>query len=197
MTTFRIMAGLGLAATLAACSAAPSGPQTVDLGQVLDRTEFAITEYQGYLASNELEDLDEANMEEFTGFYTAVLNTQPGFYDQNLGVSLEDDGSFLGYKDANANAVQDGGEDDLFTVEIDAENQRLIATDMSGESTGLRFSGAGFVTGLLVGRMLNRQSRAGVSRTALANKTATPRSSYRAPASARSRVRSGGTRSGK
>ena len=198
MTLTKNIAVAGFAALiLGACTAAPTGPQTVDLGQVLDRTEMAINGFQSYAEQEGVEELSNADMQTFRSFLGGVYNSEPRFYDRPMGVSLEEDGSFLGFVDANMNDVQDAGEDDLFTVEIDAENERLIATDMAGQSSGLRFSSGGFLTGLIVGRMLSRQSSAGIARGSFNNRTVTPRSSYRAPASARSRVRSGGVRSGK
>lgn len=173
------------------------GEQTADLGQVLDRTEYALNQYQGYLTENKVDAAGEAEIAEFTAFYQNVLNADPRFYDQPLGLTLKEDASFLGYADANANGTQDSGEGDVFTVEIDEENNRLIATDVAGNSSGLRFSGAGFLAGALLGTLLNRQRGAGVQKGAFNNRNVTPRSSYRAPSSARSGARSGGLRAGK
>ena len=107
------------------------------------------------------------------------------------------DATFLGFVDANGNKVQDDGEGKLFTVEIDSENKRLIATDMAGNGSHLGFSGAGFLAGALIGSLLSRQRNAGVRPGAFNNRTTTARSDYKAPASARSRSRSGGLGRGK
>lgn len=173
------------------------GEQTADLGQVLDRTEFALVNYQGFLSENEVAEPSEEQVKEFTLFYTAVLNADPRFYDKPLGLSVQQDASFLGYADANGNGVQDNDEGKVFTVEIDEENKRLIATDVAGNSTGLRFSGTGFLAGALMGHFLSRQRAAGVSKGAFNNRTVGNRASYKAPASARSGARSGGIRAGK
>lgn len=201
LTRTAALTAMGLA--LAACSAAPSGPQTVDLGIALDRTVSALQSFQSYMESENQTEVSDADMEAFRGFLTEMYN-DPGFYDQPTGVIMREDGAFLAYVDANQNDTQDVGEDDLFTIEIDEENERLIASDASGNATGRRFSGTGFLAGYLVARMLGRQSRAGIARGSFNNRNVTPRASYRAPASARSRAssarsstRSGGTRSGK
>lgn len=167
--------------------------QTADLGQVLDRTEFALTRYQGHLEQNGITQVAETEMAQFTGFYTEVLNAEPRFYDGTFGLSVMQDAKFLGYADTNANGVQDEGEGDVFTVEIDEANNRLIATDMAGNSSGLRFSGTGFLAGVLIGNLIGRQRAAGITPASFNNRSVTPRSSYRAPSSARS----GGPRMGK
>ncbi|WP_039018544.1 hypothetical protein [Halocynthiibacter namhaensis] len=167
--------------------------QTADLGQVLDRTEFVLSNYQEYLGTTGAEEVSDEQMAEFTEYYTSVLNADPRFYDKTLGLDVQADATFLGYADANANGVQDEGEGKVFTVEIDEENNRLIATDVAGNSSGLRFSGTGFLTGMLLGNLLSRQRGAGISKGSFNNRSVTPRSSYRAPSSARA----GGPRAGK
>lgn len=167
--------------------------QTADLGQVLDRTDYALTSYQGYLGENEIKEVSEDQMGEFIDFYTEILNSETRFYETTLGVSVLADATFLGFADTNANKIQDEGEGKVFTVEIDEEKNRLIATDVAGNSSGLRFSGTGFLAGALMGNLLGRQRGAGVTRSSFSKRNVSPRSSYKAPSSARS----GGPRSGK
>lgn len=171
----------------------PEGEQTADLGQVLDRTEFAIVKYQEHLDNNGVTEASPDQVEEFRGFLVEVLNAEPRFYADTQGLNILEDAKFLGYVDSNSNGVKDAGEGDIYTVEIDEENNRLIATDMSGNSTGLRFSGAGFIAGALLGNLLSRQRAAGVSKGSFNNRTVGNRASYKAPRSARS----GGLRAGK
>ncbi len=192
----KVIAGVAIVGFLAySIFFADSGEQTADLGQVLDRTEFALTNYDTYLTENSITEVTEENVEEFTGFLTEVLNSEPRFHSTPLGLEIQSDAKFLGFADENANGTQDAEEGDLFTVEIDEENERLIATDMSGNSSGMRFSGAGFLAGAFIGSMLARQRGAGISKASFNNRNPTPRSSYRAPASAS--ARSGGLRAGK
>ncbi|KIT15139.1 hypothetical protein [Jannaschia aquimarina] len=172
---------------------APQDEQTADLGQVLDRTEFVLANYQGYLGEQGITEVTDERMAEFTAFYTEVLNADPRFYGKTLGLDVQPDASFLGFADDNANGVQDSGEGKVFTVEIDEENNRLIATDAVGNASGLRFSGTGFLAGVLLGNLINRQRSAGVTKSSFSNRNVTPRSNYRAPSSARS----GGPRAGK
>ncbi|MEL6585601.1 MAG: hypothetical protein AAFY65_02500 [Pseudomonadota bacterium] len=190
----KLLAGVGLIGFLAySYFGGTGGEQTADLGQVLDRTEWAIQTYQGHLDENGVTEVTGDNFQEFTGLMVAVLNNEPRFYDKPLGLEIQNDATFLGFADANVNGVKDSGEGDVFTVEIDEENRRLIATDMSGNSSGLRFSGTGFLAGAMIGSLLSRQRAAGVSKASFNNRTVTPRSNYRAPSSARS----GGLRAGK
>ncbi|MEP3345752.1 MAG: hypothetical protein ABJN34_13090 [Litoreibacter sp.] len=170
-----------------------SSEQTADLGQVLDRTEYAIGSYQGYLEENKVTEATDTQIEEFRQFYAQILNSDPKFYDETMGLDIQSDGKFLGFADANSNGAQDSGEGELFTVEIDEENNRLIATDVAGNSSGLRFSGAGFIAGALIGNMLGRQRSAGISKSSFSNRNVSPRSNYKAPSSSRS----GGLRAGK
>lgn len=175
----------------------PSGPQSADLGQVLDRTVFAIEKYDEYLKKENVTEVNDKEMDVLTGFMGDVMNADPRFYDTALGVSLMKDTTFLGFDDKNGNKVQDSGEEKVFTVEIDHENKRLIATDVSGNGSHLGFSGAGFLAGALMGHLLTRQRSAGVGKGAFNNRKTVDRASYKAPSSARSRSRSGGLGRGK
>lgn len=183
--------GLAVVAYLGYSSLRGSSPAAADLGNVLDRTDYALTNYE---VSNADGEVDEAEMDMFTGYLTAVMNAQPVFYEKPIGMTLGSDAMFTGFEDANANQVRDAGEDSIFTVEVDVENERLIATDVSGNSVHHRYSGSGLVTGLLIGRLLSRQSASGIRRGSFNNRRTTSRSSY---SGARSRSRSGGSRSGK
>lgn len=177
--------------------AGPSSPQTADLGVVLDRTEFAMSQYEDFVQEKGVETLSDDHMGEFTEFLAVVLNTEPRFYEKTIGVELQPDASILGFNDDNANLLKDEGEARLFTLEIDGENARLIATDESGRGTHSGFSGSGLLTGMLLGSMMSRQSAAGVRPGAFNNRATTSRTAYKAPSSARSRSRSGGFSVGK
>lgn len=183
---------------LSACSGGVKGP---DLGQVLDRTVYAMEYYhqQTTTDTEEVVEMTDANLEEFRGIMTQVMNAQPAFHEKNLGVALEQDASFTGFNDKNSDNIKDSGEKEIFRVEIDAERSRLIATDLvSGEATTFRASGTGFLAGALVGRLMGRQSAAGVKSSSFANRKTTARSSYDSKrSSARSRTRTGSSRSGK
>ncbi|MEW2919709.1 hypothetical protein AB1A64_21770 [Ruegeria sp. ANG10] len=167
--------------------------QTADLGQVLDRTEFAINQYQEYLEANSIAEASDEQVDEFTGYLAQVMNSDPRFYDEPLGMEVLSDAKFSGFVDPNANGTRDSSEGEIFTIEIDEANNRLIATDTTGQSAGLRFSGAGFLAGALIGNLISRQRSAGITASSFNNRSVTPRNSYSAPRSSRS----GGLRAGK
>lgn len=199
------------AISLTALSACSSKVESPDLGQVLDRTVYAMEYYTDQNAPEAADTLtdekavdatEEVNLDEFTNIMMQVMNASPNFYSKFLGVALEEDASFTGFDDKNYDNVKDSGEEAIFTVEIDAENSRLIATDIiSGEATTIRASGTGFIAGALVGRLLGRQRAAGVKPSSFASRTVSQRSAYdskrKSTTSARSRTKTGSSRAGK
>jgi len=202
-----LVAILGLGAAFYMTRQAPV--KSVDLGMVLDRTEFALVNYKGYSKIEIDENATEATpeqMEEFITFYRMMLNASPVYYQEKIGVEWRDDGSFIGFPDRNFDNLKNADEKSIFKVEVDIEKKRLIATGMEGDSTDMRYSGPSFVTGMLLGRVLGRQRTAGISSKTFANRSVTPRSSYKHASaakaktktrSARSSSRSGGVRTGK
>jgi len=158
-----------------------------DLDQVLNVASSTLDTFEGSADVNE----DNA-MDKFAGNYAQNLNTsQPAINSGAVGVVSNTDGSFDAFADANNNAVKDEGEDDLFKLEIDSENNRLIASDETGVRDS-HFSGTGLLAGMLIGRVLSRQRATG---TNPASKKATPRAAK--SSSAKSRAGSGSHSSGK
>lgn len=197
MRNIQIVVVVAVVGYLAYSFLGTGGTQSADLGQVLDRTVFALERYDGYLKEKNINEVGEEEMDTLAAFMTEVMNTDPRFHDQPLGVELTSDATFLGYTDTNNNKVKDEGEDKVFTVEIDSANKRLIATDVSGNGAHYGFSGSGFLAGALIGSLLSRQSAAGVRPGSFDSRKTTDRASYRAPSSARSRASSGGLGRGK
>lgn len=52
-----------------------------------------------------------------------------------IGVILRQDGAIQGFEDPNKNMAKDKGEDELFTIRIDPENGRVIATSVVENQT--------------------------------------------------------------
>lgn len=175
----------------------PSGPQRVDMGEVLDRTEATMVRFDAAALDAGIQTLDDAQVAQFSEYLALTLNADPRFYDKTMGIEVQPDASFLGFADDNADMVRDAAEAKLFTIEIDSANNRLIATDASGAGTHQGFSGTGLLAGVLLGNMLSRQSAAGVRPGSFNTRQTTARSAYKAPSSARSRARSGGFSVGK
>lgn len=162
-----------------------------ELEQVLRRTELAMNSYQ---IANEDGNVDDEEMVRFGDYLADKLNAQPAIHETAIGLNLGDDAKFTAFEDVNGNRVRDADENGMFTIEVDGRNRRLIATDVSGEAMHHRYSGSGLVAGLLIGRLISRQRAAGIPSGAFETRRT---KSTRASERARSRSRSGGSRSGK
>lgn len=190
-----------LATLLVGCNATSSKPTGPDLGTVLDRTVMVLEYAEANFEKTEDETEGEAQLKTLTSVMHQAMNAAPSLNNnQAVGVSLREDAAFLGFADKNGNNVSDPGEKDLFTVEIDAERKRIIATDLtSGEGT-YRVSGSGLLLGYMAGRLLGRQGRAGVNSSSFANRNVKSSSEYRKSRPtprAKTKTRSGSSRVGK
>lgn len=181
-----------LALSLAACFG--GGPERPDLGAVLDRTIGSLGAFQRYMTSKKATSIEEKDWQQLSGFMGEQMNKQPAIYPKPVGITLLKDAKFEGFVDTNRNKTKDAGEDRIFTVEVDIERKRLIATDEGGQSvgSGLARAGTGFLAGMVIGSLLSRQRGAGVKPSSFANRKVSSRSSYKSP-----RGRSGGIRRGK
>jgi len=197
---------LGLS-LLAGCSGGGDTRVKADLHRVMD---IASTTMETFKSDKE----GDAALEEFNKEFEKNMNSmKPEAHPGPVGVALEKDGSFHGYEDKNDNRVKDSGEPEIFKLEIDTENKRILASDgervadhsIAGMMGGMA---AGMIAGMLIGSMLNRQRSAGVNTKALGNKQAnTARgsssrsggtsSSSSSNSAARSRAGSGSHSSGK
>ena len=154
---------------LAGCSG--GGDTRADLHRVMD---IASTTMETFKSDKE----GDAALEEFNKAFEKNLNSmKPEAHPGPVGVVLEKDGSFHGYEDKNDNRVKDSGESEIFKLEIDTENKRILASDgervadhsIAGMMGGMA---AGLVAGMLIGSLLNRQRSAGVNTKTLGNKQA-------------------------
>ncbi|GAA0398963.1 hypothetical protein GCM10009133_04750 [Cocleimonas flava] len=169
---------------LAGCDQTKSA--TADLDRVLGVASDSMTKFEG------TEDVNKDNvMEKFSSTYQSNLNSaQPPLLPGTIGVTPAKDGSLLSFEDKNNNNIQDEGEPDLFKLEVDSENNRLVASSQE-EVRESGFSGTGLLMGMLIGNMLSRQRATGANPAA---KRATPR---KAAPSAKSRAGSGSHSRGK
>jgi hypothetical protein len=174
-------------------SACSDSPESADLTAVLDRTLNALDQYDAYLKENNITEVADEHMPKLVENLHEAYNAQPAFYDAPVGVALKEDASFDGFRDDNQNNLKDSGESTIFTVEIDNENQRLLATDETGTST-FRSAATGFLAGALIGHLLTRQRGAGIKPGAFNNRKVSSPDNYR---NARSASRSGGSSSRK
>lgn len=147
------------------------GTAVPDLDQALEIAAESLIQFEG----SGREDISEENaMNEFALVYTNNLNAaQPAMHTNQLGVEPQADGAFGVYDDKNSNKEIDTDETELFKVEVDEVNGRLVA---SAESyvRDRGFSGSGLLMGYLIGSMMGRQRTAGASP---ASKKASPKMS--------------------
>lgn len=167
---------------------------TINLAEVLNRSTVAMERYDKYLKENNVEKATDQHLEQLNTFLQKVMNAAPLLQDGLIATRLGTDAKFTGFDDTNQNGAVDADEKQLFTLELDAQNKRLIATDASGTGAERSFSGMGFIAGALIGSMMSRQRAAGVTPSSFSNrKVAAPAAAVRQPTSTR-RVRSGGFR---
>ncbi len=180
---------------LTACDQKKSA--TADLDRILGVASDSMVSFESKNSSN-MEALNENNvMDKFSSNYASDLNASvPPIHSGPIGVKTEQDGSFAGFDDKNNNGVKDADEKDLFKLEVDTENNRLVASN-EGEVRESGFSGSGLIMGMLLGNMLSRQRATGANPAA---KRATPKrsaSKSKSFGNAKSRVGSGSHSSGK
>ena len=105
------------------------------------------------------------------------------------------DGSLIAYEDLNKNRKKDDNEENIFFIDVDGENSRIIATSRIGASSNASFPAGTLLAGYFLGRMLTMQSAFPSHKSYVNNaKTVT---SQNAISNARSRAGSGSHRAGK
>ena len=202
MHFIKVMSLSALFVMVAACSSEPE-VEVIDLDKVLDVTMNTMDQMQGKMVvPSEGQAVDEAtkqqHLDKFNTLFTQNLNNAK-IYSKPLATTVKSDGSFEGFVDANQDLKQDISEAKLFTVEVDNERNRLIATDtQEGHRRDHGFSMGGLAAGMLIGHLLSKQSAAGVQSSKFANAQMSPKG-YHASAvsSAKARAGSGSFKSGK
>lgn len=202
MQFIKVMSLSALLVVIAACSGEPE-VELIDLDKVLDVTMNTMdqvkTETAAPIAGQPVDEATkQKQLDEFNTLFTQNLNNAK-IYSQPLATEVKRDGSFEGFVDANQDLKQDSGEKKLFTVEVDSERNRLIATDtQEGYRRDHGFSMGGLATGLLIGHLLSRQSAAGIQPSKFANAQMSPKGYHSsAVSSAKARAGSGSFKSGK
>ncbi|MFY0613744.1 MAG: hypothetical protein JXQ99_19590 [Hyphomicrobiaceae bacterium] len=166
----------------------------INLTEVLNRSVVAMDKYDRFLKQNKIDKATDKHLNTLNDIFQEELNRTPPLHAGLIATRLGKDAKFTGVDDANRNKVADADEPLLFTVELDAQNKRMIATDSSGTGTSHGFSGMGFIAGALIGSMMGRQRSAGIAPGSFSNRKLASPASY---SQARSRARSGGLRGGK
>ena len=137
--------------------------EVVDLDVVLEKFESAAQAMTPVTDEAEMAKDDKAN--EFVALYTKQLNDAKLMKEPVGVIHSSADGSFIGFSDKNANTTKDAGEVDLFKVEVFAEENKLIASDLvhTEYRRDRHFSGTGFLAGYLISRMMFGQRSAGIT----------------------------------
>jgi hypothetical protein len=187
---------LGIPLLLGSCTQKAPG---VDLDRVMKITTQSMQRYEQTNLNAVKGTMDDLAMAQFSRDLADDLRmAQPPLYASPIGIVVAKDGSIQGYNDKNGNYVRETGEGDLFKIEIDSQNNRIIASNdgvVREQGMGM---GTGLMMGMLMGSMLSRQSAAGIRPGAFSNKRATPKPRARSSfGSARSRAGSGSFSSGK
>ena len=162
-----------LAIGLGGCSSSESSAEVVDLDDVLSRLDDTMSgdvnrdmpdTGEPQSAPSEpfitpVEQEDDAKTQEFLTQFANKLN-EGDLSSKNIGVALNDDGVIEGFADEDGDRQKAPTEQTLFDIEIDAENNRVIASQEVEGDTYHRDRGffpGGFFTAYLLGSMLSRQ----------------------------------------
>lgn len=148
---------------MTSCGDSSDAVEVVDLDLVLETFESAAQEMIPVTDEAEMAKDDKAN--EFVALYTQQLNDAKLMKEPVGVIHSSADGSFIGFSDKNSNATKDAGETDLFKVEVFAEENKLIASDLvhTEYRRDRQFSGTGFLAGYLISRMMFGQRRGGIT----------------------------------
>ena len=121
--------------------------------------------------------------------------SNPKIYEDNLGVLPGTAGNLIAYEDLNRNLKRDESEKNIFFIEVDGENSRIIATSRIGASSNASFPAGTLLAGYFLGRMFMMQGAIPGYKNSLSNrKTVT---TQKAMSNARARAGSGSHRRGK
>lgn len=190
-----------------------SNVEVVDLNKVLDVFASTLDELdkkhsdkgESEVAAVDAADEEDGQRKEFLDLYATNLN-KARIIKSAVGVEMSPSGDILGFKDANSNKARDSGEKEIFKLQIDADNSRVIASDGTYYRDHRYRPRAGFFTGYLIGSMLgrNRSYYSGArasSKPNFRNKQMSPKNYHsnavsKARSKARSRSSSSRSRSG-
>ena len=150
----------------AVCVAGCSGVNVdvVDLNKVLDSFESTLAELDGgdetasadALAQPVEEDKEKEN--EFLAAFAKNLNAAK-VVKRTVGVEFNESGSIIGFADGDKNNTKSTTEQQLFTLDIDAERNRVVASDTGGHYRDHHYRPRfGFFSGYMLGSMLRRNT---------------------------------------
>ena len=192
--------------------------EVIDLNRVLDVMTATLDELKNTPVKDadinaegaETKALPKEDIALFLSHFEKNLNAAK-LLSTPIGTSMSKSGTITGFTDQDKNGVRDGSDKLLFTIEMDGEGERLIATDVQNQyrrDTHYRSGGGmgGFFTGYLIGSMLMGQRSMGIPPSRYSNmkmsssnyhKAAVSKAKSRSSSSARSKGGSGSFKSSK
>lgn len=121
--------------------------------------------------------LDKDKEQAFLKKFGEKLN-QAHLIPDPIGVTMAANGAIQGFVDKNKDGLKEGtGERELFKIQLDAERQRIIASDATNtyhRDHRYGFSPTGLIMGYLLGSMLNRQQASGFDASRLGQTKMSP-----------------------
>ena len=109
----------------------------VDLNKVLDTFESTLAELDGGDETGSADALaqpaeeDKEKEKEFLTAFAKNLNAAK-VVKRTVGVEFNESGSIIGFADGDKNNTKSTTEQQLFTLDIDAERNRVVASDTGG-----------------------------------------------------------------
>lgn len=201
----RLVASAALVALLAGCGG--GGVSSSTIKAALQRAVDVLQKYDTYMQTYNYKSLPPEMEKQLAFWMNEAMNAAPPVYSKPIVTRVNKDASIDAFSDNNANGHVDAGEPRLFRIEIDAVNGRVLATAEGGSTYGHHPRSSGFLAGVFIGSMMNRQRQAGIGpnyftrrsviQAGFSPASSTTRPSRRNSSSARGRARSGGIARGK
>lgn len=164
----------------------------VDLNRILDVTVNEILSFE-QVFGDQLKKQGDPDLALFAFSETlqiAYNESKPALHTSQVAIAPLVDATLLVVEDTNMDGQVQDTENTVWTIEIDGQNSRIIASSWQGEVRDSNVGGmGGFFAGYLMGSMLNRQSVHGTPSSVASKKTASPQYSARSRAGSGSHFR--------
>jgi hypothetical protein len=165
-------------------SSKPNKPvaSEVDLNRILDVTVNEIVSFE-QMFGDQLKKEGDPDLALFAfseSLQVAYNESTPALHTTQVAIAPLVDATLLVVEDTNKDGQVQDTENTVWTIEIDGQNSRVIASSWQGEVRDSNVGGmGGFFTGYLMGSMLNRQSVHGSPSSVSQKKPASPQYSAR------------------
>ena len=184
----------GIAVFLDDSPSKPNEPvaSKVDLNRILDVTVNEISSFESVLGE-ELRQGGDPDLALFAfseSLQKSYNETVPALHSSPVAIAPLVDATLLVVEDLNMDGQVQETEKEVWRIEIDGQNSRVIASSWQGEVRESNVGGmGGFFAGYLMGSMLNRQSVNGSPSSVAQKRAAAPQYSARSRAGSGSHFR--------